>query len=77
MKKKFKTSRICSSDNYKLSTRVSRYYIERAHIENALIVEEILSRETTSLQYVRVFGNIVPITLTEVEEHSTLHIIEI
>jgi hypothetical protein len=66
MKRKFKTSRICSSDNYKLSVKVSKYYIERAHTENALIVEEIMSRETVSIQYVRVFGNIIPITLTEI-----------
>lgn len=76
MKRKFRTSRICSSDNYKLSVKVSKYYIERAHIENALLVEEIMSRETVSIQYVRVFGSIIPITLTEVEEHSTLHLIE-
>jgi hypothetical protein len=76
MKRKFKTNRICSSDNYKLSVKVSKYYIERAHIENTLLVEEIMSRETVSIQYVRVFGNIIPITLTEVEEHSTLHLIK-
>lgn len=76
MKRRFRIGRICSSNNYELSRRVSRYYIERAHTENALLIEEIMSRETVSVQYVKVFGNIIPITIAEIEEHSTLHLIE-
>lgn len=71
MRKRFKAARIASSDNYELSRRIHSQYLKRWH--NANIETEI----TTSLvikeqKYIRVFGELIPISEEELRIHNTL-----
>lgn len=66
-KKRFNTSRICSSDNYKLSKEIHKEYIIEQHYKNHVIVEQITS--TTCIKkkaYVRCFGKLMPVTQEEI-----------
>lgn len=73
MRKRFKISRIASSDNYELSRRAHIQYLREWHNANIEVITEI----TTSLvikeqKYVRVFGKLIPISEEEFRAHSTL-----
>ena len=62
MRKRFKTSRICSSDNYIISKRMHKAFLIEEHNKNALVLEHI---------FVRCFGELMPITLEEAERIGT------
>lgn len=71
MRKRFKAARIASSDNYELSRRIHSQYLKRWH--NIGVITEI----TTSLvikeqKYIRVFGELIPISEEELRAHNTL-----
>lgn len=73
MKKRFKAARIASSDNYELSRRIHSQYLKRWHNANIEVITEI----TTSLvikeqKYIRVFGELIPISEEELRIHNTL-----
>lgn len=66
MRKRFKASRIASSDNYELSRRIHSQYLEDIEVitEISLVIKE--------QKYVRVFGELIPISEEELRTHSTL-----
>lgn len=73
MRKRFKISRLASSDNYELSRRVHAQYLQNWHNANIEVITEI----TTSLvikeqKYIRVFGELIPISEEELRIHNTL-----
>jgi hypothetical protein len=43
MRKRFKMSRIASSDNYELSRKIHAMYLQRFHEENIEVITEISS----------------------------------
>lgn len=70
MRKRFKAARIASSDNYKLSRRIHSQHLKRWHNANIEVI-------TTSLvikeqKYIRVFGELIPISEEELRIHNTL-----
>lgn len=58
MRKKINRAAVCSSDNYELSKRVHRKYLQEIH-ENFDI--EI----TVKIPYVKCFGKLIKITIAE------------
>lgn len=73
MRKRFKISRLASSDNYKLSKRLYPQYLQNWHNANI----EVITKITTSLvikeqKYVRVFEDLIPISEEELRIHNTL-----
>ena len=73
MRKRFKAARIASSDIYELSRRIHSQYLKRWHNANIEVITEI----TTSLvikeqKYIRVFGELIPISEEELRIHNTL-----
>lgn len=66
MRKRFKAARIASSDNYELSRRIHSQYLKRWHTEitTSLVIKE--------QKYIRVFGELIPISEKELRIHNTL-----
>lgn len=65
MRKRFKMSRIASSDNYELSRKI--------HEENIEVITEISSTLVIKEQkYIRVFGKLIPVSEEELRIHNTL-----
>ena len=62
MRKRFKTTRIASSDNYELSRRIYFQHSKRQI--------KIVSKEQ---KYIRVFGELIPISEKELRILSTLY----
>lgn len=62
MRGKFKTTRVCSSDNYALSKKLHMSMLEENH-EVFMKKEEIVIKKQA---YVKVFGNLMAITSSEV-----------
>lgn len=71
MRKRFKASRIASSDNYELSRRIHSQYLKRWHNANIEVITEI-SLVIKEQKYIRVFGELIPISEEELRTHSTL-----
>ena len=67
MKKKnrFNRYRICSSENYELSRKAYLLFSIEQHYRNISIIEEIIT-SLPKQAYVRIFGNLVPISSEEV-----------
>lgn len=77
MRKRFKEGRIASSDNYELSRKVYISYLKRCHIKNMEIITRISSEASIKQEkYVKVFGELIPISESELKVHSTLIIVE-
>ena len=73
MRKRFKMSRIASSDNYELSRKIHAMYLQRFHEENIEVITEISSTLVIKEQkYIRVFGKLIPISEEELKIHNTL-----
>lgn len=70
MRKRFKAARIASSDNYELSRRIHSQYLKRWH--NANITEITTSLVIKEQKYIRVFGELIPISEEELRIHNTL-----
>lgn len=69
MRKRFKMSRIASSDNYELSRKIHAMYL--------LHEEEVITEISSTLvikeqKYIRVFGKLIPVSEEELRTHNTL-----
>ena len=71
MRKRFKTSRLCSSENYVISKRMHKTFLIEEHNKNALVLEHIITKNSTKKAFVRCFGELMPITLDEAERRGT------
>lgn len=71
MRKRFKITRITSSDNYKLSKKIHSQYLKEWHNTNIEAITEI-SLVIKEQKYIRVFGELIPISEEELRTHSTL-----
>ena len=47
MRKRFKTSRLCSSDNYVISKRLHKAFLVEEHNKNAVVLEHIIEKHST------------------------------
>lgn len=54
MRKRFKTSRICSSENYKSSVKIHREILIENHVANTRLFESI--KTAHKIAYTLVFG---------------------
>ena len=68
MRKRFKTSRLCSSDNYVVSRKVHKQDIINSHNNNKPIIAAIVESRTNKIPYVRAFGEIMQISIEEATE---------
>ena len=64
MRKRFKISRICSSQNYKSSVKIHREILIKNHVENAELFESI--NNTHKVAYTLVFGTEMILSADEV-----------
>lgn len=62
MRGRFKTTRVCSSDNYILSKKLHMNMLEENHVKMATKKEIVIKKQA----YVKVFGNLMTITSSEV-----------
>lgn len=77
MRKRFKINRLVSFDNYELSGRIHAQYIENWHNDNIETITEITTSLVVNKQkYIRVFGELIPISEEEMKIHNTLIIVE-
>ena len=67
MRQRFKTSRLCSSDNYVISKRIHKQDIINSHNNNKAVIAAIVERRT-KIPYVRVFGELMRISIEEATE---------
>lgn len=68
MRKRFKMSRIASSDNYELSRKIHAMYLQRFHEENIEAITLVIKEQ----KYIRVFGKLIPVSEEELRIHNTL-----
>lgn len=71
MRKRFKQTRVCSSDNYTLSRKLHKAFLIEEHNKNAVVLEHIIEKHSTKKAFVRCFGELLPITLEEAERIGT------
>lgn len=71
MRQRFKTSRLCSSDNYVISKKLHKAFLIEEHNKNAVIIEHIITKHSTKKAYVKCFGKLMPITVEEAKELGT------
>lgn len=64
-RKRFNTSRLCSSENYEVSHRAHKQELVMAHsrLQEMIVKEEIVLKKTA---YIKVFGKFVPLTSVEI-----------
>ena len=75
MRQRFKTSRLCSSDNYVISKKIHKQDIINSHNNNKAIIAAIVERRT-KIPYVRVFGELMQISIEEATEiNNTITVI--
>lgn len=73
MRPRFNRNRLASSDNYEASRRLHTEYIQEQHEKNTKEVEIIsASLIVKRMRYVKVFGELIPISEEEYQEHITL-----
>lgn len=70
MRKRFKMSRIASSDNYELSRKIHAMYLQRFHEANIEVISSTLVIKEQ--KYIRVFGKLIPVSEEELRIHNTL-----
>ena len=68
MRKRFKAARIASSDNYELSRRIHSQYLKRWHNIEVITTSLVIKEQ----KYIRVFGELIPISEEELRIHNTL-----
>ena len=71
MRQRFKTSRLCSSDNYIISKKLHKAFLIEEHNKNAVVLEHIITKNSTKKAFVRCFGELMPITVEEAERIGT------
>ena len=62
MRERFKTTRVCSSDNYALSKKLHKQELSKNHckLQEMLVKEEIILKKVA---YIKVFGKFIPLKL--------------
>ena len=65
MRHRFKTSRLCSSDNYIVSKRSHIRSIIDFHNSNIEFITKIMEKRVHKIPYVKVFGKLIQISLEE------------
>lgn len=75
-RKKFRRSRVASSENYEQSLRIHRVYLMQCHEQNEQN-EQVLNKLVinSNASQIIVFGKTITINKNEAKEHSTLNII--
>lgn len=64
MRQRFKSNRICSSENYESSMRVHQKDLENhAKLNNMIVKEEIVLKKTA---YIKVFGKLIKLDNIEI-----------
>ena len=65
MRERFKTTRVCSSDNYALSKKLHKQELSKNHckLQEMLVKEEIVLRKVA---YIKVFGKFIPLSSMEI-----------
>lgn len=71
MRKRFKTSRLCSSDNYIVSKRIHRQDIINSHNNNKSIIATMVANKIDKTPYVRIFGELMKISMEEATRVNT------
>lgn len=65
MRPRFKTARICSSDNYRLSIKIHYKLLQENHYSNLSFLQEIKS--TTKVAYTVIFGKKIKLTKEDIK----------
>lgn len=65
MRKKFKSERVCSSENYTQSRRIHAEYLIRLHDQNSIEIQKITESISVKHYFVSCFGKLVEITRAE------------
>ena len=65
MRKRFKTSRLCSSDNYEISRKIHKQDVINSHNNNKSIIATMVAKRTDKIPYVRIFGELMKISPEE------------
>ncbi len=68
MRKRFKTNRLASSDNYEVARKLHLENLKEWHYANIEEVTTIVKRQ----KYIKVFGKLIPISDAELQVHNTL-----
>lgn len=65
MRERFKTNRVCSSDNYALSKKLHKQELSKNHckLQEMIIKEEIVLKRVA---YIKVFGKLIPLSSMEI-----------
>ena len=65
MRERFKTTRVCSSDNYALSKKLHKQELSKNHckLQEMLVKEEIVLKKVA---YIKVFGKFIPLSNMEI-----------
>lgn len=65
MRERFKTTRVCSSDNYALSKKLHKQELSKNHckLQEMLVKEEIVLKKVA---YIKVFGKFIPLNSMEI-----------
>lgn len=65
MRERFKTTRVCSSDNYALSKKLHKQELSKNHckLQEMLVKEEIVLKKVA---YIKVFGKFIPLSSMEI-----------
>lgn len=75
MRQRFKTSRICSSDNYILSKRIHIKHIVNSHNNNKTLNTAIIERKISKIPYIKVFGKLIQISIEEATQINATTVI--
>ena len=75
MRPRFKTSRICSSDNYILSKRTHIKHIVNLHNNNKALNTAIIERKIPKIPYIKVFGKLIQISIKEATQINATTVI--
>lgn len=71
MRQRFKTSRLCSSDNYEISRKIHKQDVINSHNNNKSIIATMVAKRTDKIPYVRIFGELMKISPEEANMLNT------
>ena len=72
MRKRFRTSAICSSDNYAASKRAHKQMLERNHVDNAVVFATISSINITPKSDIELFEEVLKRKIAEFKANYKL-----
>lgn len=75
MRQRFKTNRICSSDNYILSKRIHIKHIVNSHNNNKTLNTAIIERKIFKIPYIKVFDKLIQISIEEATQINATTVI--